>query len=244
MTTPSPDRIEQHNRAQRSYFGGALKKSMVPTATPYILRQIDQLVTRAALKPRERILEVGCGMGRYTLPLLERGFRVDGLDLSPHQIDRLREFDGGRFAPELFCADVIDHPAEMDGRYDALIGFFTLHHLHDLTASFAAMQRMLKPGGRIAFLEPNAFNPLYYLQITFTPGMTWQGDGGIVKMRPGVVYPAMRAAGFERLAAHAFGFFPPFIANRRFAPPVEDALARLFGWTRTLPFQIFSGVKA
>ena len=116
---------------------------MVPSGSPYLRRHTDALVGYAGLQPGERVLEVGCGMGRYTLLLAERGIAVEGLDLSPVLLERLRAFDGGRFDVPLHVADVIEPPADLLGRFDAVVGFFTLHHLHDLGVSFRAMARLL-----------------------------------------------------------------------------------------------------
>jgi len=237
------ERIQKHNRQQQEYFGAGLKKTMIPGKTNYINRQVDQMVRAGNLSVGDRILEVGCGMGRYTLPLLERGFNVAGLDLSLEQLARLEEFTAGRHNVSLYCSDILDHPAELDGEIDVVLGFFTLHHLHDLPASFYAIYELVKPGGRVLFLEPNALNPLYYVQIFCTPGMTWEGDGGVASMRQGVVFQAMRQAGLVNLKVKRFGFFPPFLTNQSWGPAIENRLERLFGWTKTLPFQIFSGEK-
>jgi len=230
--------IEDHNRVQREYFESSVKRTMVPETTPYIRRQVDELLDFAGVESGASVLEVGCGMGRYTLPLAERGVRVEGLDLSPVLLDRLREYDGGRHQIALHCADVVDHPPGLDGRFDAVVGFFTLHHLHDLPLCFSAMSRFLRPGGRIVFLEPNAWNPLYYLQILLTPRMTWAGDGGVAKMRRHVLFGAMRSAGFVRPELRRFGFFPPFLANRPWGARAERQLERIPGWRPLLPFQL------
>ncbi|MCY9783738.1 class I SAM-dependent methyltransferase [Nocardiopsis sp. EMB25] len=42
-----------------------------------------------------RALEFAIGTGRVALPLAERGVRVDGVELSPHMVSRLREKPGG-----------------------------------------------------------------------------------------------------------------------------------------------------
>lgn len=78
------------------------------------------------------MLDVGCGMGRYTLILAERGFALEGLDLSPVLLQRLRVFNGGRFNIPLHGADVMNPPAELQERFDAVVGFFALHHMHEL----------------------------------------------------------------------------------------------------------------
>ncbi|MEV6819390.1 class I SAM-dependent methyltransferase [Nocardiopsis dassonvillei] len=42
-----------------------------------------------------RALEFAIGTGRVALPLAEHGVRVDGIELSPHMVSRLREKPGG-----------------------------------------------------------------------------------------------------------------------------------------------------
>lgn len=236
--------FKNHNRAQIDYFSGTIKRTMVPAPTPYLLRHIDELVRFANIKPGDRVIEVGCGMGRYTLNIADRGIDIEGLDLTPFLLDRLREYDGGRHNIPLHCADVLDLPPELCGRFDAVIGFFVLHHFHDVRACFESMARLVRPGGTIIFLEPNAINPLYYVQILTTPGMTWKGDGGIVKMRKGLIFNAMRGAGLTGLELLRFGFFPPFIYNRQWGERLDHFLERAPFLKPFLPFQLFKGVKS
>lgn len=214
---------------------------MLPTGSPYLRRHVDELVSWGGLDEAERVLEVGAGMGRYTLLLAERGVPVEALDLSPLLLERLRAFDGGRFNVPVHAADVLAPPEQLRGRFDAVVALFTLHHLHDLAASFRAMSRLLRKGGRVVFLEPNPLNPLFYVQIAATPGMTWRGDGGIVRMRPKTVFAAMSSAGFSDLALRRFGFFPPFAANEPRLRPLEQALERRALLEPVLPFQLFRG---
>ena len=240
MAELTPEARAAHNRTQLRYYEQD-KPGMVPTGSPYLRRHVDALAGFARLEPGRRVLEVGCGMGRYTLLLAERGIAVEGLDLSAVLLERLRAFDGGRFDVPLHTADVVDPPTELLGGFDAVVGFFALHHLHDLGASFEAMTRLLSPGGTIAFLEPNPYNPLYYVQLAVTPGMTWEGDRGMVRMRRDVIFGAMKAAGLQELALRRFGFFPPFLANRPAGRRVEATLERVRPLERVLPFQLFRG---
>jgi SAM-dependent methyltransferase len=233
--------IDEHNRAQIEYFEHAGKRAMRPVSSPYVERQVDELVRFADLVEGELVLDVGCGMGRYTFPLADRGLRVEGVDLSQTLLDQLDRFNAGRYDIPLHCADVIDLPAALGARFDAVVGFFTLHHLHDLPASFAAMVRLVRPGGRVVFLEPNPLNVLYYVQIAVAPGMTWRGDKGILKMRPRTVFSAMEAAGLTSPAMTRFGVFPPFIANRSWGSRAERTLERVRAWRSLLAFQLFRG---
>ena len=241
MARPTQPDIAEHNRAQIEYFERAGKEAMRPTSTPYVERQVDALVRFAGLAAGSHVLDVGCGMGRYTLPLAERGFSVEGLDLSPTLLGRLEAFNAGRHAIPLHCADILELPESLDGTFDAALGFFTLHHLHDLAASFAAMARVVRPGGRIVFLEPNPLNVLYYIQLAVAPGMSWHGDKGILNMRPRTVFGAMEEAGLTSPTLERFGVFPPFAANRPLGVRLERGLERVPLWRSFLAFQLFRG---
>src|SRR5437762_9906483 len=128
MTASDREALERHNRAQIDYFERAGKHAMRPADSHYIQRQVDRLVAFGGLSPGDRVLDVGCGMGRYTFALADRGLLVEGLDLSETLLDRLRQFDAGRYDIPLYRGDILDPPAGLDGRFDAVVGFFTLHH--------------------------------------------------------------------------------------------------------------------
>ena len=239
MSELEPDAVVRHNRAQIEYFERAGKHAMRPADSHYVGRQVDRLVAFAGLVPGERVLDVGCGMGRYTFALADRGLVVEGIDLSESLLERFREFDGGRYGISLHCGDILNPPDELRGSFDAIVGFFTLHHLHDLTGCLRAMRALAKPGGRIVFLEPNPLNPLYYIQMLVVPGMSWSGDKGLLNMRRKTVFGAVRAAGLVEPVLERFGFLPPFAVNRPWGPRVESRLEGVALWRSLLPFQLF-----
>jgi SAM-dependent methyltransferase len=241
MGRPTHPDIAEHNRVQIEYFEHAGKEAMRPTSTPYVERQVDALIRFAGLAAGDHILDVGCGMGRYTLPLAERGLAVEGVDLSRTLLDRLEAFDAGRHTIPLHCADILEMPESLDRTFDAAVGFFTLHHLHDLPASFAALARLVRTGGRIAFLEPNPLNVLYYVQLAVAPGMSWHGDKGILNMRPRTVFGAMEKAGLMSLTMERFGLLPPLAANRPLGARLERRLESVRPWRPFLAFQLFRG---
>jgi SAM-dependent methyltransferase len=191
----------------------------------------------------DRVLEVGCGMGRFTLMLAERGVHVEGLDISPVLLNRLRAGGGARLGIPLHCADALDPPAALHASFDVILGFFVLHHVQNLQKAVAALARMLKPGGRLILLDANAYNPLFYLQLLMVPGVTWQGDKGIARMRPKLVFGAMRDAGLVGTALTRFGFLPAFVVNRTWGARLDLGLQRLPLPDIFQAFQIFSACR-
>ncbi len=230
-----------HNKVQQEYFAENFKQTMQPVVSRYIIRQLDHFIRISGISRGQKILEVGCGIGRYTLPLLERGFSVEGLDLTPELLEQMRDHAPEGTDPILHAADIIEFPSQTSTKYDATIGFFAAHHFHDLTACFQAMAEVTKPGGTIAFLEPNGLNPLYYLQIALTPRMTWSGDKGVKDMRRRPMFKAMSAAGLTDLTLETFGFLPPFVTNSPIGPSLEPLLEGLPGVKPFRPFQVFRG---
>jgi SAM-dependent methyltransferase len=231
---------EAHNRAQRDYFDARVKRTMVPRPSRYLGRHVDELIRHAALQPAQRLLEVGCGMGRYTLLLAERGFAVEGLDLTPGLLEKLDAFNGGRFDIPLHAADVAHPPPALVGAFDAVVGFFALHHMHNLDACYAGMAQLVRPGGTVVFVEPNPLNPSYYVQILLSPGMRWRAERGILRMRRRTIFRAMTAAGLIAPRLARFGLFPPALAERAWAHPFEAAAESALSPTPCLAFQIFS----
>lgn len=243
MNGSAPPLKEAHNRVQRDYFEARMKRTMLPRPSRYLERHVDELVRHAALEPPQRILEVGCGMGRYTLLLAEQGFAVEGLDLTPGLLQKLDAFNGGRFDIPLHVADVADPPRALMGAFDAIVGFFALHHMHDLHACYAGMAQLVRPGGTVVFIEPNPLNPSYYAQILLSPRMRWRAERGILRMRPRTVFTAMTAAGLIAPRLARFGLFPPALAERAWTRPIETAAESALSPTPCLAFQIFSAKR-
>jgi SAM-dependent methyltransferase len=232
--------FEKHNQEVIEYYDKKVKKTMMPTGNLYIRHHLEEFLRVTGIGPGDRVLDVGCGMGRYSIPLAARGIKIEGLDISPFLLERLKEYNQSGVEIPTFCLDIVDYPPVMENSYDAVVGFFVLHHMHDLPSCFSAIAKVVKPGGLVAFLEPNAYNVLYYIQIMITPRMTWKGDGGMAKMRPGIIFPAMKAAGLDTLSLHRFGFFPPFIANQTWSMQIEKRLEKIPFWRPLLPAAIFS----
>lgn len=235
------DRFDRHNEEQRRYYTRTERSTIAAGETPYVRRHLEEVLRIAEVAPGASVLDAGCGRGRHAFALAQRGYRVEGLELSPDLLACLRAED--RFGIPVHCGDLAQPPAELAGRFDAVLGFFILHHLLDLKAAFSGIAEMARSGGRIVFIEPNPANLLYSVQITFTPHMSWSAEKGIFNMRRGQIFQAMAQAGLADPQVYRFGFLPPFLRNTRWGGSVDAMAERIGVLEPVLPFQVFSARK-
>jgi len=240
MTSPARA-IEEHNRYQREYYESRHKRTMQRTDSFYVRHKLSWMIRWAGLERGHEILEIGAGLGKFSLPLLEAGYRLTCLDISPVMLEDLERSAPPGAELETLACDVLDVAQATERRFDRAIGFYTLHHLLDLERTFAAIRSVLKPGGSVTFLEPAASNPLYYLQITFTPGMSWRAERGLLAMRAGKVLPAMARAGLVEGRSASFGFLPPFAANTRLGQAFEERFDDALLLRPAAAFRLFQG---
>src|SRR4051812_7515805 len=94
--------------------------------TPYTQRHLDAVVAAGRIQRGDKVVDVGCGPGKYTVGLAARGFETTGLDLTPGLVEELRDL-----APDVTAVvgDMVDPPADLVGTFDVVTGFFVLHHL-------------------------------------------------------------------------------------------------------------------
>jgi SAM-dependent methyltransferase len=94
-------------------------------ATPEITqRQVDFMVKTLHLPPHSAVLDLGCGAGRHSLALGERGFRVVGYDLSEDLLAVARQEGDTRWFPiEFVRGDMRTLPYEAE--FDAVISYFS-----------------------------------------------------------------------------------------------------------------------
>ena len=144
--------FEKHNREVIEYYDNRIKRTMTPTGNLYTQNHMDEFLKVTCIKPGDDVLDVGCGMGRYTIPLAARGVNVEGVDISQFLLNRLTEYNNSGYDIPTYCLDIVNYLPEMENRYDAVVGFFVLHHMHDMNSCFSAPVKLVKPGGVVAFL--------------------------------------------------------------------------------------------
>ena len=127
----------------------------------------------SGLHPGMRVLELGCGTGYFTRELARKGATITAVDISPELLAIAREKCRAlEISFENQNAYALDYP---DSSYDAVVGSSVLHHL-DVEPALREIHRVLRPGGKITFTEPNMMNPQIALQKNVAPVKRWLGD--------------------------------------------------------------------
>jgi ubiquinone/menaquinone biosynthesis C-methylase UbiE len=118
----------------------------------------------------KQVLEIGCGLGEIAVLLAKSGAKVTAFDLSPMsvRVSRQRAEVNG-------VTDDIDFliaPGETlpfaDNSFDAIVGKGILHHLN-VDLGKGELYRVLKPGGKAAFVEPMGMNPVLNFVRAYVP---------------------------------------------------------------------------
>jgi SAM-dependent methyltransferase len=113
-------------------------------------RELTEL-TLAELAGTTRLIDVGCGTGRFAVLAAERlGARVWGIDASPEMLARARGRPGaGRVGWRHARAERLPF---RDGWFDAGHMHLALHALDDRPAALAELARVLAPDGRLVIV--------------------------------------------------------------------------------------------
>jgi len=101
-----------------------------------------------------RILEVGAGTGRISIPLLERGADLVGCDLSRGMLSRQREKYP---AARLVQSDAATLPFPSN-HFEALLVVHVMHLIGPWKEALREFKRALKPGG--VFLNVSTYEPV------------------------------------------------------------------------------------
>ena len=124
-----------------------------------VVREAERRLLRDAYFPGsgERILDVGCGTGVFTVDLLAAGAEVTGVDLSLPMLRRLAH-RAGEYPFRPIQGDMRALPVT-DAVFDTAVSVTAIEFLPDARGAVAELFRATRPGGSIVVATLNALSP-------------------------------------------------------------------------------------
>jgi SAM-dependent methyltransferase len=166
MTTTSAAVVPEEyweQRARRFAHAGWGLRAICSYGMPAFYNGYIHLIQRRALARRLRVpagatvLDIGCGVGRWSRQLARTGTRVIGIDLAPAMVAEARRRAAAERVDDAVAfqvADVAD--LQLAQHFDWIVCVTVLQHILDAGRFQRAVVRMrdhLAPGGRLIVLE-------------------------------------------------------------------------------------------
>jgi ubiquinone/menaquinone biosynthesis C-methylase UbiE len=167
-------------------------------------------------KKVDKILEIGCGDGEFTKRLKNIGATVVATDITPAVIKRGKQnltYKGLKYK-----VDNCEKLSFKDNSFSIVCGVSILHHVN-LKKTLSEAHRVLKPGGKIFFTEPNLANPVLFTQtnikwlrdrMEFSPGETPLLRKNVEK--------TLKKVGFSDIKVKNYDFLFPWIPDFLIGP--------------------------
>ena len=142
---------ELRARIRSSFDEGARDEEHFPSTIDPRIYHVKLIRNHLGDLGGKRVLDVGCGKGRFARVLKEQepAAEIWGLDISEEML---------RFVPEGIhtrAGSMTELPFE-DGFFDAAYATESLEHAVEIEKAVSEMCRVVKPGGRIAIIDKNA----------------------------------------------------------------------------------------
>jgi ubiquinone/menaquinone biosynthesis C-methylase UbiE len=134
---------------------GFYKKVVLPRLIELAMRnsQLGGYRQQTIGAARGHVLEIGVGSG-MNLPIYGSAVdRVCGIDPSPELLDRARERVAAARVPVSLARAAAEQLPFRDAAFDTLVMTWTLCSIPNPSAALNEMRRVLKPGGRLLFVE-------------------------------------------------------------------------------------------
>lgn len=124
-----------------------------------------------------KVLDAGCGEGRFSRMMAERGATVTGVDLSERMIGHARQVEAEQpLGIDYRVEDMCDLGTFKDGEFVLAVAYLSIIDVESYEAALTEIARVLRPGGRLvmSLIHP-CFSP---------PVWGWEpARPGIVPMR-------------------------------------------------------------
>jgi ubiquinone/menaquinone biosynthesis C-methylase UbiE len=151
---------------------------------------LEFLAQTDLLKPHDRILEIGCGIGTVVHELSKKGHDIIGIDISSEAIEYGRK-KYGDISLEVQAAETLPYENES---FEVVLSFDLFEHIAEIDKHISEVKRVLRPGGYYLFQTPNRYSNIIY-ETLWTKSLQWR------RYHPSLHSPGQLR---RRMARHGF----------------------------------------
>jgi 2-polyprenyl-3-methyl-5-hydroxy-6-metoxy-1,4-benzoquinol methylase len=110
------------------------------------------------------VLDIGCGVGYYTIPISRKCACITGIDISDHNIELARQYAKALAVNNVtyIATDFLDYFSQEP--FDFIYTITVLMHLKDIDQALQKINSLLKPGGILLISDLNKYFPPRILQ--------------------------------------------------------------------------------
>jgi SAM-dependent methyltransferase len=211
--------------------GGAFVRELHRLNNAIRLRELDGMTPG-------RLLDVGCGKGRFLAAAQAAGWDVLGVEYAPASAEAAH----AAYGVEVVVGDFLE--LDLPGGFDAVTLWHVLEHLPDPGASVARARDLVRPGGRIVISVPNGDSlqahlggeqwfhldlPRHLFQFTPRSLSALVERSGLRVVRIGHFYPEMETIGLIQTALNRMGFGDDLLYRFAKRDPSARSGPRVYG---------------
>jgi len=180
-----------------------------PAGNLRVQRRIALFAKHCNLRQGLKILEIGCGTGQYSQALVNCNSVLLATDLSFNMLIKA-QMKLKKEKNIIFFVSDIEHLPILNNSCDVVLGNSVLHHL-EIERALKEIFRVMKPGARFAFSEPNMLNPYVFLQkrIKFIKKLSGDSPKETAFWRWDIKQK-FKNAGFRKVIVQPFDFLYPY----------------------------------
>jgi ubiquinone/menaquinone biosynthesis C-methylase UbiE len=243
-------KLSSSNLKQVAFYNSVTPSYMENDKHAIYTEHIVSYMKTVLCKPRETVLEIGAGQGRFTFALKKIVQKICAIDISTKEIDFLKRTVIAKKIQGI-TAEVHDALCLSETlpkkQYDHVVGFFVLHHLPHTQMEHVVqtLSYYVKKGGTLSFIENNALSPAHLFAILLRSDMSWEIEKETYTNYIRRFKNGCKKNGFTVTISSVFGFsWPELVARFQWTTKIDAIVSRIPIFRNIIcPFVLVSATK-